>query len=67
VSIIARRPDQNAYIEQFNRSYRTEILNAHLFESIAELPALSLLGNTPMVEKLTRDRAGMRQAVALFT
>jgi len=47
VSIIARRPDQNAYIEQFNRSYRTEVLNAHLFESIAELPALSLLGNTP--------------------
>jgi transposase InsO family protein len=47
VSIIARRPDQNAYIEQFNRSYRTEVVNAHLFESIAELPALSLLGNTP--------------------
>jgi transposase InsO family protein len=41
VSIIARRPDQNAYIEQFNRSDRTEVVNAHLFESIAELPALS--------------------------
>jgi transposase InsO family protein len=47
LSIIARRPDQNAYIEQFNRSYPTAVLNAHLFESIAELPALSLLGNTP--------------------
>ena len=29
-------------IERFNRSYRTEALNAHLFESIAELPALTI-------------------------
>ena len=35
------KPDQNAYIERFNRSYRTEVLNAHLFESIAELQALT--------------------------
>jgi putative transposase len=35
------KPDQNAYIERFNRSYRTEVLNVHLFESIAELHALS--------------------------
>jgi putative transposase len=34
------KPDQNAY-ERFNRSYRTEVLNAHLFESIAELRALT--------------------------
>ena len=30
------------YIERFNRSYRTEVLNAHLFESIAELRALTI-------------------------
>ena len=36
------KPDQNAYIERFNRSYRTEALNAHLFESIAELQALTM-------------------------
>jgi transposase InsO family protein len=35
------KPDQNAYIERFNRSYRTEVLNAHLFESIADLKALT--------------------------
>jgi putative transposase len=29
-------PDQKAYIECFNRSYRTDVLNAHLFESMAE-------------------------------
>ena len=34
-------PDQNAYIKRFNRTYRTEVLNAHLFESIAELRAMT--------------------------
>ena len=28
--------DRNAYIERFNRSYRTEVLNVHLFVSIAD-------------------------------
>jgi putative transposase len=30
------KPDQNGYTERFNRNYRTEVLNAHLFESVAE-------------------------------
>ncbi len=35
------KPDQNAFIERFNRSYRTEVLNAHLFDSTADLQALT--------------------------
>jgi putative transposase len=35
------KPDQNVYIERFHRSYRTEVLNAHLFESLAELRAVT--------------------------
>jgi putative transposase len=35
------KPDQNALIERFNRSYRTEVLNAHLFDSPAEPQAIT--------------------------
>lgn len=35
------KPDQNAFIERFNRTYRTEVLNAHLFDSVAELQAIT--------------------------
>jgi putative transposase len=35
------RPDQNAYVERFNRGYRTEALNACLFDSVAGLRALT--------------------------
>ena len=36
-----RKPDQNASTERFNRSDRTEGLNAKLVESLAELRALT--------------------------
>ena len=33
--------DQNAFIERFNRSYREEVLSAHLFESIADVQEIT--------------------------
>ena len=35
------KPDQNAYIERFNRSHREEVLSAYVFESIEQVQLLT--------------------------
>ena len=34
---IRGKPMQNGYVERFNRTYRTEVLNCYVFETLGEV------------------------------
>ena len=52
------KPNQNAYIERFNRSYRTEVLNPYLFTSLRQVRDLSAAWLISYNEERPHDSLG---------
>jgi len=52
------KPNQNAYIERFNRSYRTEVLNPYLFVTLKQVRDLSAAWLISYNEERPHDSLG---------
>ena len=52
------KPNQNAYIERFNRSYRNEVLDPHLFITLRQARELSAAWLISYNEERTHDSLG---------
>ncbi len=52
------KPNQNAYIERFNRAYREEVLNVYLFDNLDHVREISEDWITTYNEQRPHDSLG---------
>ena len=52
------KPNQNAFIERFNKTYRTEVLNAYVFESVEQVQQITEDWLTEYNEQRPHDSLG---------
>jgi putative transposase len=60
------KPDQNAYIERFNRSYRNEVRDAYVFDSIDEVRQITEIWLREYNEERPHDSLGRTPPLTLM-